>query len=98
MASRFPRFAQTPSFRSPLLKIPPDLIPSIDELEQLQSELKLVKQHVSDRRRKASEDLKTIEESIRRMTEKEKGKFKAVDKIKRERDCMFYVPADLNLF
>lgn len=96
--SRLSAFAQIPSFRSPLLKSPPDSIPSIDELEQLQSELKLVKQRVSDRRRKASEDLKTIEESIRRMTEKEKGKSKAVDKIKRERDCMFYVNTDLNLF
>lgn len=40
-----------------------------------------------DKRRKAVEDVRILEESIRRMTEKEKGKSKAVDKVKRERDC-----------
>lgn len=98
MASRLSSFAQTPPFRSPLVKSPPDSIPTIDDLEQLHSELKLVKQRVSERRRKANEDLKTIEESIRRMTEKEKGKSKAVDKIKRERDCMFHLDTSYDLF
>lgn len=89
MASRLSTFPQSHPFRSPLVKNPPDSVPSIDELEQLQSELMAAKQRVLERRRKASMDLKTIEESIRRMTEKEKGKSKAVDKVKRERDCMF---------
>lgn len=40
------------------------------------------------RSKKAGEDLKAIEESMRRMKEKEKGKAKAIDKVKRERDCM----------
>jgi len=89
MASRLSTFPQPHLFRSPLVENPPDSIPSIDELEHLHSGLKAAKQRLLERRRKASEDLKTIEESIRRMTEKEKGKSKAVDKVKRERDCTF---------
>ncbi len=92
MASRLSAFPQSHPFRSPLIKNPPDSVPSIDELEQLHSELRAAKQRVLERRRKASEDLKTIEESIRRMTEKEKGKSKAVDKVKRERDCTHLFP------
>lgn len=43
------------------------------------------------RSKKAGEDLKAIEESMRRMKEKEKGKAKAIEKVKRERDCA-YIP------
>lgn len=49
----------------------------------------MARQRTLDRRRKAVDDVRIIEESIRRMTEKEKGKSKAVDKVKHERDCMF---------
>ncbi|KAF9533678.1 histone acetyltransferases subunit 3-domain-containing protein [Crepidotus variabilis] len=86
MASKLAPFPQPDPFRSSLVKNPPETVPSIDELEQLQAELKKVRQRAVDRRRKANEDLKTLEESLRRMTEKEKGKSKAVDKVKRERD------------
>ena len=88
MASRLSAFPQPHLFRSPLIKHRPELVPSIDELEHLLSELKVVRQRAMDRRRKAADDVRIIEESIRRMTEKEKGKSKAVDKVKRERDCM----------
>lgn len=87
MAARLSSFLQLQPIRSALVKNPPEGIPSIDELEQLQSELKSAKHTAAERRRKAIEDLKTLAESMRRMTEKEKGKSKAIDKIKRERDC-----------
>ena len=89
MASRPSTFLPHHLFRSPLAKHQPELIPSIDELENLQSDLNMARQRTLDRRRKAVDDVRIIEESIRRMTEKEKGKSKAVDKVKRERDCMF---------
>lgn len=75
------------TYPSALLKNTPDAVPSVDELERIHSELKLLKQRAIDRAKKAGEDLKTIEESMRRMKEKEKGKLKVIDKIKRERDC-----------
>lgn len=87
MASKLSPFPLSHVFRSPLVKNQPESVPSIDDLEHLQSELKVVKQRVMDKRRKAVDDVRIIEESIRRMTEKEKGKSKAVDKVKRERDC-----------
>jgi transcriptional adapter 3 len=73
--------------KSALFRNPTDAIPPTDELEQLQHELKLLKQKSLERARKAGEDLKSIEESMRRMKEREKGKAKVVDKIKRERGC-----------
>ena len=63
-------------------------VPSIEELEQLNSELKLLRQSAVARGKKASDDLRTIQDLMRRMKEKEKGKAKAVEKVKRERDCM----------
>ena len=89
MAAKLSSFPAYPPIQSPLLKKAPDAVPPTDELEQLCNELKLVKEKALERSKKASDDLKTIEESIRRMTEREKGKFKAIDKIKRERDCTF---------
>ncbi|KIJ92068.1 hypothetical protein K443DRAFT_685481 [Laccaria amethystina LaAM-08-1] len=72
--------------RSSLLKNTPDQVPPTEELELLHAELKVMKQKTLERAKKAGEDLKTIEASFRRMKEREKGKAKAVDKIKRERD------------
>lgn len=73
--------------RSSLLKNTPDQVPPTEELELLHAELRTMKQKTLERAKKAGEDLKTIEASFRRMKEREKGKAKAVDKIKRERDC-----------
>ncbi|KAJ2927063.1 hypothetical protein H1R20_g9988, partial [Candolleomyces eurysporus] len=56
-------------------------VPSIEELEQLHSELKLLRQSAVARGKKASDDLRTIQDLMRRLKEKEKGKAKAVDKI-----------------
>lgn len=87
MPSKLSPYPITDSYPSALLKNTPDAVPSVDELERIHSELRLLKQRAIERAKKAGEDLKTIEESMRRMKEKEKGKLKAVDKIKRERDC-----------
>lgn len=89
MASKLSSFNLPLSITSSLLKNPPDAVPPTDELDRLFSELKAARQRAVDRSRKANEDLQTIEESMRRMTEKEKGKSKAVEKVKRERDCAY---------
>jgi transcriptional adapter 3 len=76
-----------PSVKSPLLKKTPDAIPPIHELELLRHELEELKNLSKARAKKAVDDLHTIQESMRRMREKEKGKARAVEKVKRERDC-----------
>jgi transcriptional adapter 3 len=76
------------SYPSALLRNTPDTVPSVEELERMDSELRALRQQVIDRAKKAGEDLRTIEESMRRMKEKEKGKLRAV--VKRERDCMSF--------
>ncbi|KAG1778387.1 histone acetyltransferases subunit 3-domain-containing protein [Suillus placidus] len=70
---------------SPLFKSPSETVPPTDELEKLQAELKILRQKSLERAKRAGEDLKTIEESMRRIKEREKGKAKAVEKVKRER-------------
>jgi transcriptional adapter 3 len=77
-----------------LLKHPPESsspIPSIEELELLLPDLKLLKESALERSKKASHDLRTIQDSMRKLKEKEKGKgkAKAVDRVKRERDCEY---------
>ena len=89
MAAKLSSFSPHPPILSPLLKKAPDAVPPTDDLVQLENELKLAREKALERSKKANDDLKTIEESIRRMTEREKGKFKAIDKIKRERDCTY---------
>ncbi|KAJ8508168.1 hypothetical protein ONZ45_g9528 [Pleurotus djamor] len=84
MSSKLKLFQSPPSLPSSLLKSPPDAVPPTDELETLHSELLQLKQKTLERAKKAGEDLKTIEESFRRMKEREKGKSKAIEKIKRE--------------
>ncbi|KXN83229.1 Chromatin-remodeling complexes subunit NGG1 [Leucoagaricus sp. SymC.cos] len=86
MPSKLNPYQIPDSSSSAFLKNTPDAVPSVDDLERIHSELKMLRQRAVERARKAGEDLRTIEESMRRMKEKEKGKLKAVDKIKRERD------------
>jgi hypothetical protein len=74
---------------SSLFRNPPDTVPPTDELEALQAELERLKQRTLERAKKAGEDLKLISESMRRMKEREKGKAKLVEKVKRERDCTY---------
>jgi transcriptional adapter 3 len=70
---------------SPLIKDPPDAIPPVDDLEALQAELKVLQQKAYERAKKAGNDLKAIEESMRRMKEKEKGKARALEKVRKDR-------------
>ncbi|CCM05762.1 uncharacterized protein FIBRA_07995 [Fibroporia radiculosa] len=79
------QFLSPPPIGSVLFKNPPDTVPPTDELESLHAELKNLKQKTLERARKAGEDLKAIEESMRRLKEKEKGKAKAIEKVKKER-------------
>lgn len=87
MAAKLSPYHPPAPIRSSLLKNPPDAVPPTDELDLLHAELKAMKQRTFERSKKAGEDLRTIEESMRRMKEREKGKAKATEKVKRERDC-----------
>lgn len=89
MASKLSPYRAPSPIRTSFFKNLPDTVPPTDELESLHAELKNLKQKTMERAKKAGEDLKTIEESMRRMKEREKGKAKAIDKIKRERDCTY---------
>ncbi|KNZ77876.1 Chromatin-remodeling complexes subunit ngg1 [Termitomyces sp. J132] len=86
MSSKLHPFPPASPFQSSLLRKTPDSIPSTTELEFLHDELRELRSVTLRRSKKAGEDLKAIEESMRRMKEKEKGKAKAIDKVKRERD------------
>ena len=85
MASGISTYDTPPPIRSILLRNPPDAMPPVDELEALQAELKLLKQRTIERAKKAGDDLKRIEESMRRLKEREKGKGKAIERVKKER-------------
>lgn len=73
--------------QSHLLLEPPDTIPPTDELEAAQNELKSLKQKSLERAKKADGDLKAIETAIKKLREREKGKAKAIAKVKREPSC-----------
>ncbi|KAG6861778.1 hypothetical protein C0995_012282 [Termitomyces sp. Mi166 len=94
MSSKLHPFSPSQPFQSSLLRKAPDSIPSTTELEFLHDELKELRNATLRRSKKAGEDLKAIEESMRRMKEKEKGKAKAIDKVKRERDFTPKLEAD----
>ncbi|TFY73039.1 hypothetical protein EWM64_g10973, partial [Hericium alpestre] len=85
MSSLLKPYPPPANTRSAIVKNPPDTVPPTDDLEMLHWELKELRQRSLERARKAGEDLKVIEESMRRLKEKEKGKAKAVEKVKRER-------------
>ena len=87
MSSILSPYPSSPPLFSPLIRDPPDVIPPIDDLETLQAELKLLQQKAHERAKKAGNDLKAIEESMRRMKEKEKGKAKAIEKVRKDRAC-----------
>jgi hypothetical protein len=92
MSSRLLPYTLPSHPRSALFKNQADAIPPIDELDSLHSELQLLRQKSLERAKKASDDLKTIEESMRRAKEKAKGKAKAVDRANRERGCTSFHP------
>ncbi|KAL1747469.1 histone acetyltransferases subunit 3-domain-containing protein [Schizophyllum fasciatum] len=83
--SKLSVFPPPPEVRSTLFKHhPSDVIPPTSELEQLHTELRILKQKVIERSHKAENDLRIVEDSLRRMKEKEANR--SVDKIKREHD------------
>ena len=87
MSSILSPYPSSPPLLSPLIRDPPDVIPPVDDLEALQAELKLLQQKAYERAKKAGNDLKAIEESMRRMKEKEKGKARIVEKVRKDRAC-----------
>lgn len=92
MSSKLLLFPAPTPARSPHFKNPSETVPPTDELEVLQAELRLLREKSCERAKKAGEDLKTIEESMRRIKERKKGKAKAVENVKRERGCTCLCP------
>lgn len=95
MSSKLQPYTLPSVVRSSLFKNQPEAVPPIDELDLLHSELQLLRQKTLERAKKAGDDLKTIEESMRRAKEKAKGKAKAMERVNRERGCtsLHSVPA-----
>ena len=79
------------TIRSSLLKNPTDSVPPTDDLEALQAELKLLREKTLERIKKAGDDIIAIQESFKRLKEKEKGKAKAMQKAERERACASFI-------
>jgi hypothetical protein len=90
MSSTPAKFASPPPFRPAVLRVPIDAVPSVEELEHLQSELVILKQRTLERARKAAADLRTMQETVGRARERERAKARAPEKIKRERDGVYY--------
>ncbi|KAH8990055.1 histone acetyltransferases subunit 3-domain-containing protein [Lactarius hatsudake] len=84
MSSSLVQFPSVHPFRSQLVKNTPDTVPPTEELESLQADLIELRQQTLERAKKAGDDLRTIEESIKKLKERGKGKAKAVERMKRE--------------
>ncbi|KAH9961150.1 histone acetyltransferases subunit 3-domain-containing protein [Lactifluus volemus] len=84
MSSLLVPYPSVHPFRSQVVKSTPDVVPPTEELEALQSELIELRQHTLERAKKADEDLRTIEESMKKLKEREKGKARLVERTKRE--------------
>lgn len=89
MSQPIVKYAQPEALTSPLLLSPPEIVPPVDELEKVEQELKTLKQRSLERAKKAEDDLRTIEIAMRKMRELEKGKARAVAKVKREPSCAY---------
>ena len=87
MSSSVSPYAALPTIRSSLFNNPPETVPPTEDLELLHAELTAFKAKSLERAKKAGDDIRTIEESMRRLKEKEKGKAKAMQKAERERAC-----------
>ena len=86
MSSSLVRYLPVHPFRPQILKNTPDTVPPTEELVALQAHLDEFRQQTLERAKKADDDLRTIEESMKRLREWEtgKGKAKAVERTKRE--------------
>ena len=97
MSSSVSPYAALPPIRSSLFHNPSDTLPPVDELDVLRLELEAFKAQSLERAKKAGDDIRTIEESMRRLKEKEKGKAKAIQKAERERGRAYYLTLHLLL-
>ncbi|KAH9992845.1 hypothetical protein BJV77DRAFT_1001398 [Russula vinacea] len=95
MSSLLDPYPQVHPFRPQTVKNPPDAVPPTEELELLQTDLNELRQQTLVRAKKAEDDLRTIEESMRRLKEREKGKAKVVEKMKREFTPLLTEPNDV---
>ena len=91
MSSKLSPYVSPEPILSSLFKNPSEVVPPTEDLESLQKELRDLRSRTLDRARKADEDWKAIELSMRRIKEREKGKARAFEKIKREPECA-YIP------
>ena len=91
MTSAVAQYTSPVPIHSYLLKNPSETIPPTEDLEALHAELKVLRDKTMERARKAGEDIRSIDESMKRMREKEKGKAKALEKIKKERGCALHL-------
>jgi transcriptional adapter 3 len=89
MSSSLVQFPTVHPFRSQIVKNTPDAVPPTEELETLQTDLIELRQLTLEHAKKADDDLRTIEESMRRLKEKGKGKAKLVET--RENEERMYV-------
>ncbi|EMD34328.1 hypothetical protein CERSUDRAFT_117206 [Gelatoporia subvermispora B] len=94
MSSTVSPYASPPPIRSSLFRNPPESVPATEELEALHEELLLLKQKTLERVKRAGDDIRSLEESMRRLKEKEKGKAKTLERVKKERDFTPLPPAD----
>ena len=82
MSSILSPYPSSPPLSSPLIEDPPDAILSIADLR---AELELLQQKAYERAKKAINNLKAIEECVRRMKEKEKAR--AIEKSRKDTIC-----------
>ena len=59
----------------------------MEELELLSADLHAARDYFTTQKSVGTGNLRSLNESMRRMKDKEKGKARAFDKPKRERDC-----------
>ena len=87
MPSKLLRLSHPPKAPDFLSHGQPDSIPGIYDLELRLEALETMRLEHIERKKQAQENLRAGEEEIRRIKEREKGKSKAVEKIKHERNC-----------
>lgn len=73
--------------RTTVVRKAPDLLPATEELEQAEAELRNLKRRSLDCARRVGEDLRALDESVRRIRERDRAKQRPVDRIKKERGC-----------
>lgn len=85
-------YSALPTTQPALVKTRPDAVPPTEDLESAYAELEMLRKLSAETFRKVGEDRKSMMESLRRMIDKEKGKAKVIEKVKRERDCTCILP------